>query len=88
MQDTITQSQYINQIEPVQLVGDAGHEPIPDIHGLDIQLQPARQAAVCGVAGCRETEQLVKGIIDRVGKRVLCADDMAELIQEEILNDE
>lgn len=81
MQETSTQSKYSAQIKAVQLIEDTADEPIPDLGRMGVQLEPARQAAVCGAAGCRETAQLVKGVIDGVGERVLCAEDMAGLIQ-------
>lgn len=88
MHETSTQSRYNTQINAVRLIEDAEHEPIPNLDRMGVQLQPARKAAVCGAAGCRETAQLVKGVIDGVGERVLCAEDMAEIIQQEILNHE
>lgn len=54
----------------------------------DVDLEPASDAAVCGAAGCRETAQLIRGVIEGIGQRVLCADHMADFLRREVLDDE
>lgn len=52
----------------------------------DVDVRPAPDAAVCGASGCTETAQLLRGVIEDYGRRVLCADHMANLIHREVLN--
>ncbi|WP_363463619.1 hypothetical protein [Halogeometricum borinquense] len=62
---------------------------LPDLAALTgVDLEPASDAAACGAAGCRETAQLIRGVIEGFGQRVLCADHMADLVRREVLDDE
>jgi len=61
-------------------------EVLAGLSGVD--LEPASNAAACGAAGCRETGQLIRGVIEGFGQRVLCAEHMADLVRREVLNDE
>jgi hypothetical protein len=62
---------------------------LPDLAALTgVDLEPAPDAAACGATGCRETAQLIRGVVEGFGQRVLCADHMADLIRREVLNDE
>mgnify|MGYP006273368013 CR=1 FL=1 len=61
---------------------------LPDLATITgVDLEPAPDAAACGASGCRETAQLLRGVIQEVGQRVLCADHMADLIRREVLDD-
>ena len=63
-------------------------EFLPDFAALaGVDLEPASDAAACGAAGCCETAQLICGIIEGFGQRVLCAEHMADLIRREVLED-
>ena len=53
-----------------------------------VETEPAPDADVCGFLGCRETAQLIRGVIDGFGQRVLCAEHMADLVRREVLDDE
>jgi len=50
-----------------------------------VELEAAPEADACGALGCRRHQQLVRGVIEDFGKRVLCADHMADLIRRETL---
>jgi len=52
----------------------------------DVQIEPAPDANVCGATGCRETTQLLRGAIEGIGQRILCAEHLAGLIQREVQN--
>lgn len=62
---------------------------LPELAALPgVDLERAPDAAACGAAGCRDTAQLIRVVIERFGQRVLCADHMADLIRREVLDDE
>lgn len=66
---------------------DESNEYLPNLGALaGVDLEPAPRAAACGATGCRETAQLVRGVIEGFGQRVLCADHMADLIRQEVLD--
>ena len=68
--------------------GSETSDVLPDLAAITgVDLEPAPDSAACGAAGCRETAQLLRGVIQEVGQRVLCADHMADLIRREVLDD-
>lgn len=88
MPDTVTIQTRPDQQFTLERFEDAGEsEILPDIAALaGVDIEPAPDAAVCGATGCREKAQLLRGVIEDFGRRVLCANHMTDLVCREVLD--
>jgi|GEM_PF-1590646 tRNA U55 pseudouridine synthase TruB len=62
-------------------------DPLPDLTSIDgLHIERAPHAVACGSLGCTESEQLIRAVIEDVGRRVLCASHTADLVRREVLS--
>lgn len=55
-----------------------------DVSAADVSLKDAPNADACGALGCRTTEELIRVEIPDFGVRVLCLQDLNELLEREV----
>lgn len=73
---------------PIELFAtDSGDSVLEEIGALDeVTIEPAPDAVACGAAGCRDSSQLLRAVIEGFGKRVLCPDHVVDLVRRKVID--